>query len=457
MIELARALNGMVMRAGSRSPDRLLRMIRHFPLPVMNALRRASLRQTVRLAGRSSRFYQEKFFRLGLDPRRIRSLTDLGRLETTPEELRAAPPEHLLCRPPALVIESSGTTGRVTRAYLSHRELEYYARQGVILFAMLGIGPRDRILGAFDYSWGLGGIYTLRVGAQSGLFGAFPGLVDPEEAVDRLGRYGFTVVMGDPFWIARFTEVAMAKGVRAPITAFISGAERITDALRGLIEDYWKAPLYMTYASTELGASLGAECRERSGYHLHEYDYAVEVLNPDADGFGEVVFTTLTRTVMPLIRYRTRDIARLIPEPCPCGLPFRRLSAIRGRSDEVIACVWGDVHPELFEDLLTGVEGIGDEWQVALRQEGLRPMFEFRLESLGGASVRDVADARIRARLAERYPALAEKTRQRLCDLSVCLVPVGTLRKGRKIRRLVDERGTTSDRVAGAAGPGSVA
>ena len=105
-------------------------------------------------------------------------------------------------------------------------------------------------------------------------------------------------------------------------------------------------PLYMTYASTELGASLGAECPEKTGYHLHEYDYAVEILRPDADGFGEVVFTTLTRSVMPLVRYRTGDVARLVPGACACGLPFRRLSAIRGRNDEMVACVWGDVHPE---------------------------------------------------------------------------------------------------------------
>ena len=428
------------MRMGRGAPARLHWLVRHFPLPLMNALRLAALRRTVSLAGRRSRFYRERFAGARIDPDRVRSLEELGGVETTSEDIRTTPAEDLLCGTPELVVESSGTTGRVTRVYLSHRELDYYARQGVILLAMIGVGPRDRVLGAFDYSWGLGGIYTQRIGAHSGLFGAYPGLVDPGEAVDRLAQYGFTVVMGDPFWIARFTEIAMAKGVRAPMTAFISGAERITDALRELIQDYWKAPLYMTYASTELGASLGAECPERKGYHLHEYDYAVEILDPDADGFGEVVFTTLTRTVMPLIRYRTRDIARLMPDPCPCGLPFRRLSAIRGRNDEVIACVWGDVHPELFEDLITGVEGIGDEWQVALRQDGLRPLFEFRLESAGGASVLESADSHVRARLAERYPPLAAKTHQRMCDLAVRLVPPGTLRKGRKIRRLVDER-----------------
>jgi phenylacetate-CoA ligase len=416
-------------------------MIRHFPRSIMDGIRRAALRRTVRLVGERSAFYREKFAALGIDPRRVRSLEDLRGCETTPEELRTAPPGALLCGRPDLVVESSGTTGRVTRISLSHDELEYYARQGVTLLAMIGAGPEDRILGAFDYAWGLGGIYTQRIGAQSGLFGMFPGLVDPGEAVDRLREYGFTIVMGDPFWIARFTEIAMARGVRTPMRAFVSGAERITEGLRGLIEGYWQAPVIMTYASTELGASLGGECPHKTGYHLHEYDYAVEILDPDADGFGEVAFTTLTRRVMPLIRYRTRDVARLLPGICPCGLPFRRLSVIRGRRDEMIACVWGDVYPELFEDLLRGAGGIGDEWQVALVQPGLRPAFEFRLESSGGVETQRAVEAHVTARLAERYPPLWAKTQQRLCDVRIRFVSPGSLRTGRKIRRLVDERG----------------
>jgi phenylacetate-CoA ligase len=441
MISVARAVNSLTMRVGRAAPTRLLWVIRHFPAAAMDVLRRSALRRTVRLAGRRSRFYRDKFTALRIDPERVRDLADLRDCETTPEELRAAPPEAMLCGRPELVVESSGTSGHLTRLYLSHAELEYYARQGVILLAMMGAGPADRILGAFEYAWGLGGIYTQRIGAHSGLFSAFPGLVDPAEAVERLREYGFTIVMGDPFWIARFTEIAMARGVRAPMTGFVSAAERVTERLRGLIEDYWQAPLYMTYASTELGASLGAECTEKTGYHVHEYDYAVEILNPDTEGFGEVAFTTLTRSVMPLIRYRTRDVARLIPGPCPCGLPFRRLSAIRGRSDELLACVWGNVHPGLFEELLGGVDGIGDEWQVALCQPGLRPVFEFRLESAAGPATRAAAEARIRANLAERYPPLWAKTEQHLCDIRVRLVSPGSVRSGRKIRRLVDERG----------------
>ena len=440
MIGLARGVSALLLRAGRRAPRRLLWMIRHLPSAGLDAVRRAALRRTVRLVAKRSRFYRDKFASLRIDPARVRGLADLHGCETTPDELRATDPDALLCGRPDLVVESSGTTGRVNRIYLSHAELEHYARQGVILLAMIGAGPEDRILGAFDYAWGLGGVYAQRVGARSGLFGAFPGLVEPGEAVERLKDYGFTIIMADPFWIARFTEIAMRRDIRPPIKAFVSGAERITDHLRATIEDYWKAPLYMTYASTELGASLGAECPEKTGYHLHEYDYAVEILNPDADGFGEVVFTTLTRSVMPLVRYRTRDVARLVPGRCPCGLPFRRLSTIRGRTDEVIACVWGDVHPALFEELLRGIPGIGDEWQVALRESGLRPVFEFRVASDGGCAVRAAVQSAIQARLAERYPPLWTKTQQQMCDILIRPVPPGTLRTGRKIRRLVDER-----------------
>ncbi len=446
---LSTALNSLVMSAGRRSPARLLRFIHRIPSPLMDGLRQQAFRRTVRLAARRSRFYREKFARLGIDPERVRSLADLKDCFTTPEEVRAARPEDLLCSRPDLVVESSGTTGRQTRIYLRREELDYAARQAIILFGMAGVGPEDRILGAFDYSWGLGGLYMERAVAYSGLFGVCPGLVDPQEAVDRLPLYRFTVVIADPFWLSRFTEVAMARGLRPPMTALISGAERVTPYLRGQLEVYWRAPLYMTYASTELGASLGAECRAQNGYHLHEYDYAVEVVDPDAEGYGEIVFTTLSRRAMPLIRYRTGDIARLLPEPCRCGIPFRRLSAIRGRTDEVIACVWGDVRPDLFADLLRDAPGVQDEWQVALCQVGLRPVFEFRLELEGGAGVEERAILYVRRGLAERYPALWAKVQQQMCDLAFRFARPGTLRTGRKLRRLVDERdrapGMTND------------
>jgi phenylacetate-CoA ligase len=440
MPHLSRQANALVMRLGRRAPRALLGFVRHLPVPLVERLRGAGLRRTLRLAGSRSRFYRQKFEALGIAADRVRSLAELKDLHTTPEELRAAASEDLVCERPTVAMESSGTTGRITRVYFSHEELDYAARQAIVFLALVGIGERDRILGAFDYSWGLGGPYMQRVAAQSGLFGVCPGLIDPREAVDRLAVYGFTVVIGDPFWLARFTEVAMARGVRTRLTAMISGAERVTGGLRRELEDYWRAPLYMNYASTESGASLGVECPARQGYHLNEYDFAVEIADPDPEGYGEIVFTTLTRTVMPLIRYHTRDVARWEASACACGWPFRRLSAIRGRTDEVIACVWGDVHPEFFEALLGGIPGVGEAWQVALRQDGLRPLFEFRVEDGPGAPSAAALGADLRRRLAERHPALWAKVEQGMSALAVRLAPPGSLRTGRKLRRLVDER-----------------
>jgi phenylacetate-CoA ligase len=407
------------------------------PMPVMNALRMQGFRRTVRLAGRRSKFYQRKYAAAGIDPANVRTLADLQGFYTTTDEIRAAEPADVCCAPPQLVFESSGTSGRVTRVYYSYEELDYYAQQGIILYAMLGITRKDRLFGSFGY-WA--SLYSERTIAKSGLFGIVPGLMDPREALDQVLTHGFTVVIGDPFWIARFTEVARERGVRPPMTAFISAAERLTDHLRGLIEAYWQAPVYMNYSSTELGASLGAECRAKAGYHLHEYDYLVEVVDPDPEGYGEIVFTTLSRSVQPLIRYRTGDIAKLIEAPCGCGLPFRRLSLIRGRTDEVLACVGGDVHPDMCVDLLRGAPGIGDEWQVALTQRDLRPVFEFRLEGEDSTAHRDAVHTHICRRLAEGYPLSWTKTEQRMVDIAVRFVPPGTLRPQRKLRRLVDER-----------------
>src|SRR5512142_1370221 len=113
MPDAARLANSLVMRLGGRSPRRLVALVRRLPTPLVTCLRAAALRRTVRLAARRSRFYQQKFAALGIPADRVRSLDDLQALDTTPEELRAASADDLVCEPPTLAMESSGTTGRI--------------------------------------------------------------------------------------------------------------------------------------------------------------------------------------------------------------------------------------------------------------------------------------------------------------------------------------------------------
>jgi phenylacetate-CoA ligase len=417
-----------------------LTFLRILPHPLLTGLRLVAFRQTLRLAARHSTFYRREFARHGIDVKRARSPKDLGEFFLTPDDLRAAPSVEICCAPPELAIESSGTTGHVTRIFLSRSELAYHARQGAILSALYSLGETDRVVSTLDLGFGLGGLLALRGFPHWPSFGMAVGRVDPREVYQRMAVYRFNVVISDPFWLSRLTEIAREEGRPSRLKLLIGGGEGITGKSRAEIESFWEAPLCMTYASTEAATILGFECLEKTGYHLNEFDFFVEIPEPDADGYGEVVFTTTSRTVMPLIRYRTRDVAKLLDGPCQCGFPFRRLSMIRGRTDELVVCAWGNVHPELFEGLLARVRGLGHDWQVALLERGLRPTFQFRLECADGSVDRAGVIHRILGALQRQHPAGWAAYAQRLVDLEFLFLPRGSLRCDRKLLRLVDER-----------------
>jgi len=196
----------------------------------------------------------------------------------------------------------------------------------------------------------------------------------------------------------------------------------------------------MTYASTEAATILGFECTHRAGYHVNEFDFCVEIADADTDGYGEIVLTTVSRRVMPLIRYRTGDVARWLAEPCPCGLPFRRLSPLRGRLDEQVSCAWGNLHPDFFEPLLASVPGLENDWQVAVYERDLATVVQIRLELVADAAARERAVQAVIGALQRSRPDAWLAYCQRLIDLEVVFVAPGTLRTGRKLLRLVDER-----------------
>ena len=114
------------------------------------------------------------------------------------------------------------------------------------------------------------------------------------------------------------------------------------------------------------------------GYHLDDFNIYFEIVDPDEEGYGELVATTLARRTMPFIRYRVQDVTRFIDAPCPCGAPLRRIERIRGRRDEMVVMGAGNMYPEIFERILHDVGGIAENWQVVVRQEGLHDVLEFR-------------------------------------------------------------------------------
>jgi phenylacetate-CoA ligase len=320
--------------------------------------------------------------------------------------------------------------------------MEYLGSQAVLLKAVYRISDDDRVLSTFDHGFCLDGLLASKGVPKWGSFSMCIGRVDPAEIYEKLPAYRFNIVMSGLPWLARFTEYAQAEGRPYPLKFLLGGGGGgIPRRTREWIEGFWEAPLCVTYASAEAATDLGFECLRRDGYHLNEFDFFVEILNPDAEGYGEVVITTLSRKVMPLIRYRTRDVARLVREDCPCGLPFRRLSALRGRLDEIVASVWGNVHPDFFEKILGSIPEITDDWQVALQERNGKQTFEFRVEPRDESQEPDRIRQQILNAVQREHPLAWQGYLQQLAAVDFTFHRKASLRTGRKLLRLVDERG----------------
>jgi phenylacetate-CoA ligase len=435
-------LSTLLFRLGRRRPRLPLALLRVVPLDLLHRARQPGFRETLRWASRAA-FYRDEFTRRGVDLRRIRRPDELGDFFLTPEVLKSRA-ESLLSASPELAIESAGTSGRISRVYLSRAELEYSAQQCALMFALYDLRPRDRLLCTLDLAFGLGSLLVERAVRRINVFAMVVGRVDPQEAYRRLADYRFNVLVSDPFWFARLTEIARARGLPTALKLLIGGGEGVTPRTRAELERFWGAPLCMTYASTEAATTLGFECAHRDGYHVNEFDFHVEIDRPDAEGYGELILTTMHRQVMPLIRYRTGDVARWLTAPCRCGLPFRRLSPLRGRVDETVSCVWGNIHPEFFEPLVRNVRGLAGDWQVALGERDLKPVFQFRLEVVGDDRAREAAMQTVLTALEHHHPEAWNAYRQRLTDIEFRFLGSGELRRRRKLLRLVDERAALS-------------
>jgi phenylacetate-CoA ligase len=262
----------------------------------------------------------------------------------------------------------------------------------------------------------------------------------------------------DTAWLVSLTEIAQRQGTW-PVKFILSGSENMSEATRAWVESVWKTKVYQAYGQTEsLGAS-GIECPAQKGYHLNELNFIFEIVNPNADGYGELVFSTLTRKTMPLVRYRSNDITRFMDdaEPCGCMLScLRRIDKIQGRGDEIVSCGMGMISPWIFERWLAaaGEAGLGarlaDDWQVAVRQPGSRDIIELRLELREGLPEGNAAlEAELRqgllAQFERVFPYYFKNLQMGMYEVEMVFLPRGSLRGDiggarRKLRRVVDER-----------------
>jgi phenylacetate-CoA ligase len=395
---------------------------------------------TVQHACQGSEFFRLKLEAAGVDPRQVHTAEHLARLPlTTKEELRDAHPFGWTCVPLTDVVRvhaSTGTTGRRIVATYTAQDLADWADMFARCFEYAGVTRADRVQVTPGY-----GLWTAGAGFQAGVerCGAMavptgPGNLDLQ--FEMLLELQSTVLCATSSFGLLVAEEAHRRGLtgRLALRVGVFGSERWGPAMRRRIESLLGIETFDIYGFTELyGPGTGIDCHVHEGIHYWDDYYVVEVIDP-ATGAplppgeeGELVVTTLRKQAQPLLRYRTRDLSRLLPEPCACGSPYPRIARIAGRSDDMFKVRGVPVYPAQIDVVLSGIEGLSSEYQVVLTRDVGRERFLVRVESDGELDVRDRVAEALRMRVGVRP--------------DVELVPLGGLpRTDRKTRRVIDRR-----------------
>ncbi len=413
-------------------------MFGKLPPSLMIGLQNMRFRETMKLAAKTP-FYSSEFERRKIDTRKIKYPHQLGDFYTTGDHLLRYGPDGFIAGRPDTAFETTGTTSELPkRVFFSQRELDEMGRISALGLYQIGLRRNDVVVSAFDVSFWVSPAVVRTALQYLGCFHVEAGKILPLEFYERAKRYKPTVIFGEPSWLVRFSEIASMKGTW-PVKFLFAGGENLAEETRNEIERIWDASYYLNYGQTESFGVIGVECSEKTGYHRNDLNFLFEVVDADRDGQGELVYTTLTRNVMPLIRYRSNDITSLIDEPCRCGLFAKRIAKITGRCDEMIVCGMGNIGPWVFSEILRDITAATDEWQVRVWHEGFRDVVELRVEINvlnNGETAQTVVES-AKSNMRDRFPDFWKNFEMQLYDFRVVAVPRLSLRTARKLKRLV--------------------
>ncbi len=341
------------------------------------------LRQTLaRAAG--TPFHASAFARTGMAPADVRSLDDLRRIPvTTKDDLRAHYPLGMLAVPRAEIARihgSSGTTGKPTFVAYSRADMQVWSGLCARFLVAGGLRPDHLVHVAFGY-----GLFTGGFGLHQGIERVGAGIVpvaggNTPRQVTLLRDLRPDVLVCTPSYALHIAEVARAVGCDPRDLGLSSGhfgGEPWTEEMRVEIERELGIQAFNNYGLSEvIGPGVSGECGARAGMHVAEDHFIVECLHPATllpvpDGtVGELVFTSLTKEAMPVVRYRTRDLASLDRSPCPCGRTGVRMSRVVGRSDDMFIVRGVNVFPSQIEEALLRVEGAAPHYVIEIARPG---------------------------------------------------------------------------------------
>ncbi|RLA80746.1 MAG: phenylacetate--CoA ligase family protein [Deltaproteobacteria bacterium] len=406
------------------------------------------LQWTVKHAYEGSEFYRKKLDEAGVKPEDIKTLEDIRRLPfTTADDLRAGYPFPLRAVPFERIVRihaSSGTTGKRKVLCYTQKDIDDWADMFARCYEMAGLSPEDRVQIAVGY-----GVWTAGVGFQLGCerFGAMaipvgPGNLDMQ--CQFLEDFQSTVLCCTASMALLMAEEVERRGLRGKINLkkVILGSERSSDAMRRKIKELLGVEeIFDIPGLTELyGPGTGLDCPKHEGIHYWADYYILELLDPQTlepvppGEVGEMVVTTLKKEAAPLIRYRTRDLTRLIPHRCSCGSIFPMHDRILGRSDDMFIFRAVNIYPSQIDEILSGIPEVGSEYQIILeRGKDGRDYMTVKVErERGGDPSRDKEVAsRIEGEIKNKI----------LVSCKVQVVDYGSLpRSERKSKRVFDYR-----------------
>ncbi len=408
------------------------------------------LKWTVKHAYNGSCHYREKFDKAGVKPTHIKTLDDIRKLPfVTSKDLQEGYPFPLQSVPFEKIVRihaSSGTTGKRKVLCYTAKDVDDWADMFARCYAYADCTLEDRIQIAVGY-----GVWTAGWGFQNGCerFGSMsipigPGNLDMQ--CQFLEDFGTTVMCCTASMGLLMAEEIDRRGLRGkiPLKKMIFGSERSSEAMRKRISELsGVAPdqLFDIPGLTELyGPGTGLDCRYHTGIHYWADYYILEILDPDtlepvAPGeVGEMVVTTLRKEAAPLIRYRTRDLSRIVTEKCPCGSIMPMHDRILGRSDDMFIFRAVNIYPSHIDQILSGIKEVGSEFQVILSREANgKDHMLIKVEKAMSASHHDEKHIR---------KAIEHSIKKQImvsCDVELCEY-ASLPRSERKTKRVFDNR-----------------
>jgi phenylacetate-CoA ligase len=408
--------------------------------------------------------YRERFDEAGVRPDRIRSLDDLRRLPfTRKNDLRDRYPFGLFAVPRDEVVRihgSSGTTGKPTVVGYTRADIELFAEVNARCLAMLGAEPGMMLHNAFGYGLFTGGLGFHYAGERLGMTVVPVSGGMTERQVLLISDFRPDVIACTPSYALTLAQEFERRGIgpgEISLRFAAVGAEPWSEAMRAEIDRRLGVRTSNTYGLSEvIGPGVSSECvEERNGSHINEDHFLPEVVDPESgeqlpEGeVGVLVLTTLTKQALPLIRYWTGDLTSLSSVPCSCGRTLVRMSAIRGRTDDMLIIRGVNVFPTQVEDVLGRVPELSPHCQLVVSREGTMDDVEVRTEatddffrSIGSDLLSDDAidaDHAVHA-LRARVSGLIRDTIG--CSMKVSIVAPGSLPRseGGKLTRVLDNR-----------------